>query len=129
MTRCRHRFILGYWGGHCAPPCRNMTAEVEAVRGRADVLINNAGTTKFVALRDLEGLVADDFHRLYSVNVVGAFPMTRAFAPLLRKNLGGTVVNISSIASFMGTSSSIADMASKGVLDAVVRHEDVADAA
>lgn len=53
--------------------CREMAAEVEEVWGRADVLVNNAGTTRFVALRDLEGLAAEDFHRIYSVNVVGAF--------------------------------------------------------
>ena len=99
--------------------CREMAAEVEAVWGRADVLVNNAGTTKFVALKDLDGLSADDFQRIYSVNVIGAFQMTRAFAPLLRKNLGAGVVNISSIASFMGTGSSIAYMASKGALNAM----------
>lgn len=99
--------------------CREMAAEVEEVWGRADVLVNNAGTTRFVALRDLEGLAAEDFHRIYSVNVVGAFQMTRAFSPLLRKNLGSAVVNISSIASFMGTGSSIAYMASKGALNAM----------
>ncbi len=99
--------------------CRELAAEVEAVWGRADVLVNNAGTTKFVALKDLDGLSAADFQRIYSVNVIGAFQMTRAFVPLLRKNLGAGVVNISSIASFMGTGSSIAYMASKGALNAM----------
>jgi 3-oxoacyl-[acyl-carrier protein] reductase len=99
--------------------CREMATEVEAVWGRADVLVNNAGTTKFVALKDLDGLSAEDFQRIYSVNVIGAFQMTRAFAPLLRKNTGAGVVNISSIASFMGTGSSIAYMASKGALNAM----------
>ena len=49
----------------------------------AEVLVNNAGTTKFVAAKDLDGLDSDDFQRIYAVNVIGAFQMVRAFAPLL----------------------------------------------
>ena len=32
--------------------CRRLAAEVETTFGRADVLVNNAGTTKFVGLKD-----------------------------------------------------------------------------
>jgi NAD(P)-dependent dehydrogenase (short-subunit alcohol dehydrogenase family) len=39
--------------------------------GRIDGLINNAGTTQFVNHADLEGLTADDFQRIYAVNVIG----------------------------------------------------------
>ena len=99
--------------------CRRLAAEVEARFGRADVLINNAGTTKFVDLKDLDGLEAEDFHRIYSVNVIGAYQMTRALAPLLRKNAGSGVVNVSSVASIMGRGSSLAYMASKGALNAM----------
>jgi NAD(P)-dependent dehydrogenase (short-subunit alcohol dehydrogenase family) len=97
--------------------CRRMAAEVDARWGRADVLVNNAGATKFVAMKDLDGLDAADFQRIYGVNVIGAFQMTRAFAPLLRKHPVTGIVNVSSIASFMGTGSSIAYMASKGALN------------
>ena len=53
--------------------CRRLAAEVESRLGRADVLVNNAGTTKFVAAKDLDGLDAAEFHRVYGVNVIGAF--------------------------------------------------------
>lgn len=96
-------------------------ALAEATRahfGRADVLVNNAGTTKFVALKNLDGLDAEDFQRIYAVNVVGAFQLSRAFVPLLNAQ-GGAIVNISSVASMMGRGSSIAYMASKGALNAM----------
>ncbi len=99
--------------------CRRLAAEVEARWGRADALVNNAGTTKFVALKDLDGLEAEDFQKIYAVNVVGAWQMTRALVPLLRRHPVAGVVNISSVASFMGVGSSIAYMASKGALNAM----------
>jgi NAD(P)-dependent dehydrogenase (short-subunit alcohol dehydrogenase family) len=99
--------------------CRRLAAEVEARWGRADVLVNNAGTTRFVDAKDLNGLSADDFQRLYAVNVVGAFQMTRAFEPLLKRHPVAGIVNVSSVASMFGIGSSIAYMASKGALNAM----------
>ena len=99
--------------------CRRLAAEVEARFGRADVLVNNAGTTKFVALKDLEGLSAEDFQQIYAVNVIGTYQMSRALAPLLGRQPGAGIVNISSIAGSMGRGSSLAYMASKGALNAL----------
>ena len=99
--------------------CHRLAAAVKARFQRCDVLVNNAGTTKFVGLKDLDGLQADDFHRIYGVNVIGPYQMTRALLPLLQQQAGAAVVNISSIASMMGMGSSIAYMASKGALNAM----------
>jgi NAD(P)-dependent dehydrogenase (short-subunit alcohol dehydrogenase family) len=99
--------------------CRRLAALVEARFGRADVLVNNAGTTKFVAAKDLDGLDGDDFQHIYAVNVIGAFQMVRAFASLLGRQPGAAIVNVSSIAALMGVGSSLAYMASKGALNAL----------
>ncbi|WP_395701518.1 SDR family NAD(P)-dependent oxidoreductase [Aquabacterium sp.] len=99
--------------------CRRLGAAVEARFGRADVLVNNAGTTRFVPAQQLEGLQAQDFHDIYAVNVIGAYQMVRALQPLLQASGHGGIVNISSIASMMGRGSSLAYMASKGALNAL----------
>jgi NAD(P)-dependent dehydrogenase (short-subunit alcohol dehydrogenase family) len=97
--------------------CRALAAAVDAQWGRCDVLVNNAGTTKFVHARKLDGLDAEDFQRIYAVNVVGAFQMVRAFETLLKRHPVTAVVNMSSIASLTGMGSCIAYAASKGALN------------
>ncbi len=97
--------------------CRRLVAAALEKWGRVDALINNAGATKFVAHHDLDGLSAEDFQRIYAVNVIGAYQMTRAAAPAMREAGAGAVVNISSLAGVMGLGSSIAYAASKGALN------------
>ena len=97
--------------------CRALATLVEKRWGKARVVVNNAGRTKFVGLKDFDGISAQDFHDIYAVNTIGAFQMARAFAPLLRKDQGSAIINVSSIAAIMGTGSSIAYMASKGALN------------
>lgn len=97
--------------------CRRMAAETMQKWGRIDGLINNAGTTQFVQHADLEGLDAEDFQRIYSVNVIGPFQMTRAVTPHMKAAGRGSIVNVSSIAGVMGLGSSVAYTASKGALN------------
>ena len=99
--------------------CRALAAAVDAKWGRTDALINNAGTTKFVAAKDLDGLSAEDFQTIYAVNVIGAYQMSRAFASIMARHPGAGIVNVSSVAAVMGIGSSIAYMASKGALNAM----------
>ncbi len=101
--------------------CRKLAEAAERF-GKLDVLVNNAGTTKHVAHANLDGLSADDFQRIYGVNVVGAFQMTRAARGLLERGADASgraspVVMVSSIAGVDGTGSSIAYAASKSALN------------
>lgn len=97
--------------------CRRI-ADAAAPSGRIDALFNNAGVTKFAPQHaDLDAVSAEDFLRLYSVNVVGAFQMVRAARSLLEAApQAGAVVNTSSIAGVMGNGSSVPYAASKGAL-------------
>ena len=70
--------------------------------------MNNAGTAKFANHADLDALSGEDFLRIYSTNVVGAYQMIRAVAPVMTRQRQGAIVNMSSIAAVMGVGSSVA---------------------
>jgi 3-oxoacyl-[acyl-carrier protein] reductase len=96
---------------------RAAAAEVEAKLGRADVLVNSAGTTRAVPHADLDALDDETFDRILITNVRGPYSTIRAFAPLLRRSGDAVIVNISSLAAQNGLGSSIAYCASKAALD------------
>ncbi|HEV7966066.1 MAG TPA: SDR family oxidoreductase [Candidatus Acidoferrales bacterium] len=78
------------------PSVRKMVAAVEREFGRLDALVNNAGTTSNVKPSDFEAMTAEEWDRVFAVNVRGMFQVTRAAAPLL-KIARGSVVNTASI--------------------------------
>jgi 3-oxoacyl-[acyl-carrier protein] reductase len=96
--------------------CRRVASEVLAKWVRIAALVNNAGITKFVKHSDLEGLSADDMLNIFRVNFIGPFQMVRACAASLKESRGA-IVNVSSLASRLGTGSSIAYAASKAALN------------
>ena len=75
---------------------RQMLAAVEREFGRLDALANNAGITSNVKPADFEAMTAEEWDRVFGVNVRGIFQVTRAAAPLL-KAVHGSVVNTASI--------------------------------
>ncbi|MDX5366511.1 MAG: glucose 1-dehydrogenase [Alphaproteobacteria bacterium] len=97
--------------------CRRIVDETVKKWGRVDVLVNNAGGTKFANHAELDELNAEDFLWIYKVNVVGAYQMIRACAPHMKEAGKGSVVNVSSIAGVTGIGSSVAYAASKGALN------------
>ncbi len=97
--------------------CRAMVAEAEKAFGRLDVLINNAGYTKFVAHDNLDGLDPEDWQKILNVNLMGPFLCARAARSLLEAGDGGEIVMTSSVAGLVGMGSSIAYCASKAGLN------------
>ena len=91
-----------------------MVAQVKRDLGRLDVLVNNAGTTKFIDHRNLDALTADVWDRILAVNVKGTFFCCRAAARVMSE--GGRIINIGSVAGVRGNGSSIAYAASKGAI-------------
>jgi 3-oxoacyl-[acyl-carrier protein] reductase len=78
------------------PSVRKMLAAVEKEFGRLDALVNNAGTTSNAKPGDFEAMTAEEWDRVFAVNVRGMFQVTRAAASLL-KAARGSVVNTASI--------------------------------
>lgn len=79
------------------------TATIERLRdthGRLDILVNNAG----VSLRKptMLDVTLEEWDRVLSINLTGAFLGTKAAAPLMRDTGGGSIVNIASIAGRIG---------------------------
>jgi NAD(P)-dependent dehydrogenase (short-subunit alcohol dehydrogenase family) len=96
--------------------CKKIAAAA-APFGRIDALFNNAGQTTFANHADMDAVSAENFQRIYAVNVIGAFQMIRAARQLLEAGpRPGAVVNTSSIAGVTGIGSSVPYAASKGAL-------------
>lgn len=99
--------------------------EVAGRYGRCDILVNCAGTTRFVPHSDLGALDDTLIDQILATNVRGPIAAVRALKPLLaapRANGGtGLVVNISSIAAVTAMGSNIAYCASKAAVDNLTR--------
>lgn len=116
-------------GVHCALPApvtdsaalARLAATIEARHGRLDILVNCAGTTRFVAHDDLDGLDDALIDDILATNVRGPLAAVRALRPLLAGSGNGLVVNISSIAATSAMGSNVMYCASKAALDNMTR--------
>jgi len=99
---------------------QKMAELIERRLGRCDVLINCAGTTRFVPHNDLDGLDDALIDTILAINVRGAFAALRAVRPMLERSPlkgGGVVINISSTAAIFAIGSNVMYCASKAALD------------
>lgn len=86
--------------------------------GRIDVLVNNAGA------RTIKGFLQhtlDDWNRMIDINLTGPFLCSRAVVPHMLETGGGKIINIASIASFMGRPNRCAYVAAKSGLLGLTR--------
>lgn len=95
---------------------KQMVDQVAESFGRIDLLINNAGVTKFVNFPDLDGLEEEDWDRILNINTKAPFFAARAVAPIMRQNGGGQIINTASIAGLRPIGSSIAYASSKAAM-------------
>ncbi|WP_411275011.1 SDR family NAD(P)-dependent oxidoreductase [Daejeonella sp.] len=84
--------------------------------GKIDILVNNAGIAH-VGKADTTS--ADDFERVYKVNVKGAYNCLFAAIPIMKENRGGVILNLASIAAIVGLSDRFAYSMSKGAIYAM----------
>lgn len=89
---------------------KKLVSEIKSDFGRIDILINNAGITK-------DGLTMimkeSDFDDVINVNLKGSFNMIKLCLPVMLKNKGGKIINISSVVGINGNAGQANYAASK----------------
>ncbi len=95
---------------------RAMLEATQKEFGRLDVLINNAGSTIAVEPKNLAGVTVEDWNRVFAVNVLGLFLVTRAAVPMLKHSPNGCIVNTCSIAGLRPSAQALPYAASKAAV-------------
>jgi 3-oxoacyl-[acyl-carrier protein] reductase len=92
-------------------------AETEKAFGKIDILVNNAGVYEFVPLEEVS---EKQFHRLFDTNVLGVLLVTQEALKHFNST-GGSIINISSLASTLTPPTAVVYNATKGAVDAITR--------
>jgi 3-oxoacyl-[acyl-carrier protein] reductase len=100
-----------------AADVRRLFEETKKAFGGLDVLVNNAGVFQF---DPLEAVTEAEFHREFDTNVLGPILAIQEAVRHFRAE-GGSVINISSIASVTSVPSSVVYAATKSAVDSITR--------
>jgi 3-oxoacyl-[acyl-carrier protein] reductase len=89
----------------------------EKAFGKIDILVNNAGVYEFAPI---EEVTEQQFHRMFDTNVLGMILATQEALKHFNAN-GGSIINISSLASSLTPPTAMVYNATKGAVDAITR--------
>lgn len=78
---------------------RRVVSDVLAWKGRITTLVNNAGIINRMGIVETS---LENWHRVMDVNLTGAFLGMKHCAPAMREAGGGSIINVASIAAYMG---------------------------
>ncbi len=95
---------------------QNAVATVIAAEGRLDVLINNAGVG---ITGPIEETPDEEIHKAFQTNLYGPIAVMKAVLPQMRAQKSGLIINVTSIAGYMGLPYRGIYSASKGALELV----------
>ncbi len=95
-----------------------LMAEVERKAGRLDILVNNAGLLR---IGTIESCTLEDFRLLNAVMSEGVFLGCKHAIPLMARDNGGSIVNISSTAALQGFSAVLGYSAAKGAVRSMTK--------
>lgn len=93
-----------------------MVTTVERALGPVDVLVNNAGITRYIPFSDIGAITEERWRRILDVNLTGAFLCAQAVAPGMVARSAGKIVNVATNSAFTSTGSSIPYVVSKAAL-------------
>ena len=96
---------------------RRLFEETRKAFGPIDVLVNNAG---IYAFGPLEGVTELEFHRQFNTNVLAPIQVTREALGHFRPD-GGSIINMSSVASERAFPNAVIYASTKGALDSATR--------
>src|SRR5437879_7213336 len=100
-----------------ADDVQRLFGEAKKAFGQVDVLVNNAGIYKFAPI---EEVTEDEFHREFNTNVLGPLLTIREAVKYFGPE-GGSVINISSVASLAAMPTASIYSATKAAVDSLTR--------
>jgi 3-oxoacyl-[acyl-carrier protein] reductase len=94
---------------------RRVYAEIKTRHSALDIVVNNAGVYSF---HPIEETNAEEFHRLFNLNVLGLLFSIKAALPLFPAD-GGSIINIGSTAGRMSIANGAVYCATKSSIDSI----------